>query len=321
MPVTSDFQASGITLEAQLVELAAKNPKVGWLLDEYSSIEKHANIALKYVLQHAPQCGYIFPQAVKLQAQPTAFMNAYTSSDSTGMPFIYVNVGLRFFLFMLNYSVVCATFKDTILGGRSMSATLFAIVNGCWPQGVDLVSQTEAMEGFSQDERYFITAWLPSQMLFIIAHEFAHHLIWFNQRGSPQMHKVRLLTGGEIDVYHPSQNDDLRADKIAFDIWNELDSTLSDGFQAFTAGGLGALFGYFRILEKYIQSEPISSNLQLPSVYRYERLKAWLSDSGRVHSLEAMEEAWAVTEILQAKGLEDITTMVAKGADASNKCS
>jgi len=296
--VTFQFQESGIRLEAQLAELALKNPKTGWLLDEYYSTEKHADSALKYVLKHGRQCGYILPQAVRLETQPTAFLNAYAARDGDGMPFIYVNVGLPFFLTMLNYSLASAAFKSAVSGGRSMSATLFTIINDYWPPDVDLLSEVEAMGGFSEDEMYFITAWLPAQMFFVVAHEFAHHLVWYSQQDSPQVRNARLLTGKEIEVYSPSQKDELRADEIVFDIWDELDSTLSGGFRAFTAGGLGALFGYFRILEEYTQYGPGPSDWHTPAVDRYERLKERLSNTGRLRSLQAMEETWAVTEIL-----------------------
>jgi hypothetical protein len=207
-------------------------------------------------------------------------------------------------LMMLNYSLARATFKNAILGGRSMSATLFAIANGYWPPKVDLLSEMEAIGELSQDETYFINAWLPSQVFFVVAHEFAYHLIWHGPQDSPQVHTVHLLTGREIDVYHPSPKDELRADRIAFDIWDDLDATLSDSFQAFTAGGLGALLGYFRILEDYTQSEVFSSRVQLPAVYRYDRLKTWLTNTGRVSGLQAMEETWAITEIITKACLE-----------------
>lgn len=287
-----------------MAELAHKDPKAGWFLDQYYSTEKYADSALKYVLKHGRQRGYILAQAVRLETQPTTFMNAYAARDSAGMPFIYVNDGLPFFLLMLNYSLARAAFKNAILGGRSMSATLFAIVNGYWPSKVDLLCEMEAMGQLSQDEKHFINAWLPSQMFFVVAHEFAQHLLWRDQEDSPQVHTVRLLTGREIDVYRPSPKDELRTDRIAFDIWDQLDVTLSSGFQAFTAGGLGALFGYFRILEEYTQSEPISSHVQFPAVYRYDRLKTWLTNTGRISSLQAMEEAWAITEITKKTCLE-----------------
>ena len=318
--MTSQFQESGIRLEAQLADLVSKNPKVGWFLDEYYRTEKYADSALKYVLKHGRQRGYILPQSVRLETQPTAFMNAYAARDSAGMPFIYVNDGLPFLLLMLNYSLAWAAFKNAVLGGQSMSATLFAIVNGYWPPKVDMLSHMEAMGELSQDEKYFITAWLPSQIFFVVAHEFAHHLIWCGQQDSPQVHTVRLLTGREIDVYSPSPKDELRADKIAFDIWDELDLTLSDGFQAFTAGGLGALFSYFRILEEYTQSESISSDPQLPAVYRYERLKTWLTNTGRVRSLQAMEETWAITEIMTKARLEARDMLQKQGEDTPNEC-
>jgi hypothetical protein len=314
-----------------LAELASKNPKAGWLLDEFYSTEKHADSALKYVLKQGRQCGYILPQAVRLETQATAFMNAYAARDGAGMPFIYVNDGLRFFLLMLNYSLAWAAFKNAVLGAQRMSATLFTIFNGYWPPGVELLSEVEEMGGFSEDEMHFITAWLPAQMFFVVAHEFAHHLIWAGQQNPPEMHTVRLLTGKEIEVYSPSREDELRADEIALDLWDKLDSTLSGDFQAFTAGGLGALFGYFRILEKYRQSGPIPSDLHLPAIDRYERLKARLSNTGRVSSLQAMEETWTVTEILtktciqamemlQKQGLDDIKSIAAKGEDPPYEC-
>lgn len=299
----SQFQASGMMLEAQLAELASKNSNAGWLLDEYYSTEKRADSALKYVVKHGRQRGYTLPQAVRLETQPTAFLNAYAARDSAGMPFIYVNDGLPYLLLMLNYSLTWAAFKNAALGRRSMGATLFTIANGYWPPKVDLLSEMEAMGALSQDEKYFITAWLPSQILFVIAHEFAHHLIWCGQQDSLHVHTVRLLNGREIDVYHPSQKDDLRADKIAFDIWDELNLTLSEGFQAFASGGLGALFGYFKILEEY--TEPASSDSQLLAEYRYERVQSWLSNTGRVHSLQAMEETWALTEIMRKAYIEE----------------
>jgi hypothetical protein len=307
----------------QLAELASKNSRLRWFLDEYYSTEEHANTALKYVLQNGRQCGYILPQAVKLETQPTTFMNTYAARDKSGMPLIYINVGLQFFLVMLNYSLAAAVFNSTVLGGRIMNATLFTITNGYWPPSVDLLSETEAMGGFSEDERYFITAWLPSQMFFVIAHQFAHHFIWYSQNDSSQVHNVPLLTGKDIEAYSPSQKDEIRADEIAFEIWNELDLPLSCDFQAFTAGGLGALFGYFRILEEYIQSQPGLSNSHPSAIDRYKRLRAQLYNTGRVRSLQAMEETWGVTEILretcmeqrgifQKQGLEDITSIVAK---------
>lgn len=329
--LTIQYQGNEIRLEAQLAELASKNPKVAWLLDEYYSTETHADTALKYVLKHGRQCGYILPDAVRLETQPTAFMNAYATRNSDGMPFIYVNDGLPFFLLMLNYSLAGAAFKNAVWGGQSMSATLFTIMNGYWPPGVNLLSEVEAMGGFSEDERHFITAWLPAQMFFVVAHEFAHHLIWGNQQDPSQVHTVRLLTGKEIEVYSPSQKDEFRADEIAFDIWNELDSPLSCDFQSFTAGGLGALFGYFRILEEYTLTRPSSPDVHPPAIDRYERLRARLCNTGRVRSLRAMEETWAVTEImrencmepgeiLQQHGLENLASIVAKGEDLSNTC-
>lgn len=278
--------------------------KAGWLLEEYYSTERYADSALKYILKYGRQRGYILPQVLRLETQPTAFIHAYAARDSTGMPFIYVNNGLPFLLLMLNYSLARGTFKNTTRAGRTMNASLFAIVNGYWPPGVDLLAETEAMEELSPDERYFITAWLPSQTFFLIAHEFAYHLIWSRHKDSSQVQEVHLLTGREIDVYRPALKDELRADKIAFDIWDELDSSLSDGFQAFTAGGLGALLGYFRVLEEYTGSGPTSSAPRLPAAYRYERLKTWLSNTGRGRSLQALEETWSVTEIITKACLE-----------------
>jgi hypothetical protein len=199
---------------------------------------------------------------------------------------------------MLNYSLAEAVFQSTVLGGRSMNATLFTMVNGYWPPDVDLLSELEAMRGLSADEMYFITAWLPSQMFFVVAHKFVHHLIWCSQQDSSQVHNVRLLSGKEIEVYSTSQKDEIRADEIVFDIWDQLDATLSYDFQAFTAGGLGALFGYFRILEKYAQSLPTRSASHSPAADRYERVKARLFNTGRLRSLWAMEETWAVTQIM-----------------------
>jgi hypothetical protein len=319
--VTFQFQENGIKLEAQLIELASKNPKVGWLLDEYYSNPKHANTALKYVLQYGTQCGYVLPQAVKLETQPTAFMNAYAARDSIGGPLIYVNTGLRFFLMMLNYSLAWAAFKNTVSAGQSMNASLFTIVHGYWPPGIDLLAEIEAMRGFSKDEMYFITAWLPAQVFFIVAHEFAHHLIWSSQQDSSQVHKLPLLSGREIEAYNPSQQDELRADEIVFDIWDKLDATLSGGFRAFTAGGLGALFGYFRILEEYATSQSPPSNSYLPAMDRYERFKARLLSTGRVHSLQAMEETWAVTEIIMGDCLDARETLrkQAEGEGLSHK--
>jgi hypothetical protein len=321
--VTLQFQESGIKLEAQLIELASKNPMVGWLLDEYYSTGKHANTALQYVLQYGTQCGYILPQAVKLETQPTAFMNAYAARDSIGTPLIYVNTGLRFFLMMLNYSLAWAAFKNTASAGQSMNAILFTIVHGYWPPGIDLSVEMEAMRGFSKDEMHFITAWLPAQIFFIVAHEFAHHLIWSGQPGSTQVHKLPMLTSREIEIYNPSQKDKFRADEIVFDIWDKLDATLSGGFRAFTAGGLGALFGYFRILEEYTPSQSTSSSTHLPAVERYGRLKARLLDTGRVYSLAAMEETWAATEIIMEACLEAKETLwkQAKGEDLPNESS
>lgn len=307
--MTSQFQESGIILEAQLAELASKNSRLRWLHDEYYSTEDHANTALRYVLQNGRRCGYILPQAVKLETQPTTFMNAYAARDSHGRPLIYVNAGLQFLLMMLNYSLAGAVFESTLLAGRIMNAALFTIANGYWPQDVDLLSETEALEGFSEDERYFITAWLPSQMFFIIAHEFAHHLIWSSQQGSPQVQNVRLLNGKGTQVYRPSHADELKADEIAFEIWNELDSTLSCDFQAFTAGGLGSLFGYFRTLEEYKRSESIPTDSHLPALDRYNRLKAWLFNTGRIRSLQAMDETWAVTEIVAKACIEARATL------------
>jgi hypothetical protein len=284
--------------KVQLADLASKNRKAGWLLDEYHSTEKHANTALMYVLQHGMQRGYFLSQLVKLVPQPTALMSAYAASDSTGTPLIYVNAGLRFFLRILNYSLATAAFKNTVLGGQHMSATLFAIVHGYWPHGIGTLSEMQAMGELSEDEIYFITAWIPSQILFVVAHEFAYHFICQNQQSSTRLHKVRLLTGKLIEVYNPSQDDELRADEIAFDIWDDLDSTLSSNFQALTAGGLGALLGYFRILEEYTQSVSIPSDRHSFSVDRYKRLKARLSNAGKVHSLQAMEETWTVTELV-----------------------
>lgn len=306
-----------------MADLASKNPKAAWLLDEYYSTEKYADSALKYVLKHSRQRGYILPQAVRLETQPTVLMNAYAARDSAGMPFIYVNDGLPFFLLMFNYSLAQAAFKNAALGGRSMSATLFAIVTGYWPSEVDLLSEMEAMGELSQDEKYFISAWLPSQIFFVVAHEFAHHLIWRGPQDSPQVCTVRLLTGSEVDVYCPSPKDELRADRITFDIWDQLDATLSDGFQAFTAGGLGALFGYFRILEEYIEPDPSSSHVPLPAAYRYDRLKTWLTNTGRASSLQAMEETWAITEIMTKSCLEARDMLqkpvAAKGEDTLNE--
>jgi hypothetical protein len=187
------------------------------------------------------------------------------------------------------------------------------------------------MGGLSADEINFITAWFPSQMFFVVAHEFAQHLIWCSQQDSSQVHSVRLLTGKEVEVYSPSQKDEIRADEIVFDIWDELDATVSYDFQAFTAGGLGALFGYFRILEKYAQSPPSPSDLHSPAEDRYERVKARLFNTGRIRSMWAMEETWAIAEIimetcveasqmLQKQKLEDTTSRAAKSGDPPNKC-
>jgi hypothetical protein len=231
-------------------------------------------------------------------------MNAYAARDSIDMPLIYVNAGLRFFLVMLNYSLARAIFQDTVLCGRSMNAILFTIVNGYWPPEVDLLSEIETMGEFSADELHFITAWIPSQIFFVVAHEFAQHFIWYSQRNSPQTQIVRLPTGKEIKTCTPSEKDELSVDAIAFDVWNELDLTLSTGFQAFTAGGLGALFGYFRILEEYAEIRPAPSDPYPPAAHRYGRINAWLSDTERVHSLQAMEETWAVAEIVTKSCLE-----------------
>jgi hypothetical protein len=302
--VTSQFQESEIRLEEQLAELASKNPKAGWLLEEYRSTEKHANTALKYVLQNAPRSGSILPQTVKVETQPTAFMRAYAARDSMGTPLIYVNAGLRFLLTMLNYSLARAAFKHAILAGRTMNATMFAILNGYWPPGVDLLAEMEAMGEFSEDEKYFITAWIPSQIFFIVAREFAHHILWSPRQEAPPVRNVRLLNGKEIEVYRPSQGEELKADEIASDIWDRLDETLSEGFQGFTAGGLGALFGYFRILERYTQSKPVSQDFYPPAVDRYEQFRERLFNMGRVRSLQAMEETWTVAEIITKPCLE-----------------
>lgn len=315
----SQFQENGIRLEGQLVKLASQNPKAGWLLDEYRSTEKHANTALQYILQYGRRHGHMLPQTVKLETQPTTFMNAYATRDSNDIPLIYVNAGLRFFLIMLNYSLARATFQDTLLGGQSMNAILFTIVNGYWPPEVDLLAEIEAMGEFPEDERYFITAWIPSQMFFVVAHEFAQHLIWYNEQDPPQTQIVRLPTGKEIKTYIPSERDELRIDEIAFEIWNDLDLTLSTGFQAFTAGGLGALFGYFRILEEYTQTRPAPSDPYPPATHRYGRINAWLSDTERVHSLQAMEETWAVAEMVTKSCLEAKEMLKRQGLESTKK--
>lgn len=322
--MTSQGQEDGVSLEVQLAELASQSLELRWLLEEYHSTEQHTMAALHYVIQQSARCGYSLPRPVRLETQPTALMKAYAGRDAAGAPVISVNTGLRFFLMMLNYSLVRAAFKNTVLGGRSLYATLFAIINGYWPPRVDLVSEMEALAELSEDERYFVTAWLPSQIFFVVGHEFAQHLIRESRAGPARLHRVRLRTGRSIEVYRPSPEDVLNADDIAFDLWDRLNLTLSGDFQAFMAGGLGALLGDYRILQAYARFDPTASeDFGPPAIERYERLKARLSGTGRVRSLEAMEEAWGLTdtimesciegrEMLLRDGFPDISSAAAK---------